>query len=64
MEASTKHRIQILCATCGSTDVSRDAWAQWDVAAQEWVLRSVYDHAHCNNCDSETRLVEVQLTAT
>lgn len=51
-------RLQILCSRCGSTDVSRDAWAEWDVAAQEWTLRAVYDHAYCHACDNETRLTE------
>lgn len=46
----------MLCGTCGSTDVSRDAWGDWDVAAQEWVLRTVFDHAHWRACDGETRL--------
>ncbi|MBL8658021.1 MAG: hypothetical protein JNJ92_11795 [Altererythrobacter sp.] len=48
----------MLCGTCGSTDVSRDAWGDWDVATQAWVLRAVFDYAHCHACDGETRLVE------
>lgn len=55
-------RIQILCATCGSTDVSRDAWAKWDVGLQQWTMRDVYDHAYCHTCDHETRLTEAKLT--
>jgi len=51
----------IVCSTCGSDDVSRDAWANWDVKAQEWVLGAVFDHAHCHRCDGETSLTEVQL---
>lgn len=52
-------RIQIVCGACGSTDVSRDAWGDWDVVAQEWVLRVVFDYAHCHACDGKTRLLEV-----
>jgi hypothetical protein len=54
-------RIQIVCGTCGSTDVSRDAWGVWDFAAQEWVLRTVFDYAFCHACDGETRLEEVSI---
>lgn len=62
METPRKEqRIQFVCGTCSSTDVSRDAWGDWDVAAQEWVLRAVFDYAHCHTCDGETRLVTASL---
>jgi hypothetical protein len=51
-------KVRIVCGTCGSEDVSRDAWGEWDVDAQRWVLRTVFDYAHCHVCDCETRLVE------
>ena len=51
----------MVCETCGSTDVSRDAWGDWDAAQQRWVLRTVFDFAHCHDCDSETRLTEAPL---
>ena len=41
--------------------VSRDAWADWDSARQEWVLGAVFDDAHCHDCEGETRLDEVPL---
>jgi hypothetical protein len=31
--------ITFVCGGCGSSDVSRDAWADPDVEKQEWVLR-------------------------
>ncbi len=40
--------IAILCGHCGSADVSCDAWAMWDEARQEWVLRTVFDYAYCH----------------
>lgn len=55
-------KIAIRCARCGSSDVSRDAWGDWDVGAQDWVLRTVFDHAHCHDCEDETSLIEVPLT--
>jgi hypothetical protein len=54
-------KVQILCSVCGSADVSRDAWADWDVAKQKWVLRVAFDYAHCHRCDTETQLVEAEL---
>ena len=56
--------IAIICGSCGSDDVSRDAWADWDTREQRWVLRTAFDYAHCHRCDGETRLVEVELKPT
>lgn len=57
----THVRIRIVCRTCGSSLVTRDAWAEWDVDAQDWVLASVYDYAFCHRCGEETRIEEVPL---
>ena len=54
-------RLRMVCETCGSTDVSRDAWGDWDEEAQEWVLGSVYDYAFCHFCDGETHIQELPL---
>jgi hypothetical protein len=54
-------RYAMVCKTCGSDDVSRDAWANWDISEQRWELGSVFDYAHCHKCECETRLVEVEL---
>ena len=56
--------IAIICGTCGSDEISRDAWANWDVRTQQWVLGAVFDYAHCHRCDGETRLVEVELESS
>jgi hypothetical protein len=53
--------VTYVCSTCGSDDVSRDAWAEWDVGEQGWVLRTEFDYAQCHRCDCETNLIEVQL---
>jgi hypothetical protein len=55
-------RIAIICGTCGSDEVSRDAWANWDTRSQQWVLGAVFDYGHCHRCDGESRLIEVDLT--
>jgi hypothetical protein len=54
-------RIQIVCGTWGSTDVSRDARGDWDVRTQRWELRTVFDYAFCHACDAETRLEEIPI---
>ena len=48
----------MVCEQCGSEDVGIDAYAEWSVEEQEWVLASTYDAAHCTMCDGETTLVE------
>ena len=53
-------KVRMVCGTCGSDDVSRDAWGDWDVEVQDWVLRCVFDYAHCHTCDAETRIEEVR----
>ena len=59
--AKPRKRLAIICGTCGSDEVSRDAWANWDVAKQEWVLGSVFDAGFCHRCECESRLIEVEL---
>lgn len=51
--------VAFACRSCGSTHVTRDAWAEWDTDLQEWVLGAVYDHAYCHDCDDDTRLIRI-----
>lgn len=53
--------IDILCGMCGGKNVSRDAWASWDVAAQDWVLGAVFDEPYCHDCEESWALVEKEL---
>jgi len=53
--------VDYVCERCGGNTVTRDAWAAWDVEAQEWVLGAAFDYAYCHDCDEETRLEEVDL---
>lgn len=50
--------ITVHCATCGSEDVHRDAFASWNPETQEWELAAVYDSATCQTCDNDTTLTE------
>lgn len=55
--------VRMVCSHCGGSDVVRDAWAEWDEEAQEWSLGTIFDHAHCNDCDGKTRLEEKPIEA-
>lgn len=50
--------IIIRCEICGSSEISRDANANWDVKTQSWVLGSVYDDGYCHKCTEERTLIE------
>ncbi len=52
-----------ICHICGSDHVTRDAWAVWDVATQDWVIETLFDHAHCHHCLGPTRIEQVVLTS-
>lgn len=51
--------VRMTCETCGSELVTRDAWAEWDVAEQNWVLAAVYDYAFCHACEESTEITAV-----
>jgi hypothetical protein len=50
--------VQPVCTWCGSTDVSRDAWASWNVQAQCWELATVLDDGFCHHCAKARSLIE------
>lgn len=54
-------RKRMLCAECGSDDVVVDAWAEWDEATQEFVLRSVFDEMFCLACEQACDINEVDI---
>jgi hypothetical protein len=58
---SSSPRIDIVCRDCGGNNVCRDAWAVWDIDKQDWVLGAVFDDGHCDDCEGEARLEEVEL---
>lgn len=53
--------LRMVCGTCGSDEVTRDAWAEWNVAAQGWGLGAVFEQAFCHRCQRSTRIVEAPL---
>lgn len=51
----------MVCGTCGSTLVTRDAWAEWDEEEQDWILGAAYDYSFCHFCEGETRIQELPI---
>ena len=48
-------RIRLLCPSCQSADVLRDAYAKWSVDEQAWALAEVFDFMVCEACEMEVR---------
>lgn len=55
-------KIMIVCSECGSHDVQRDAFAEWDYDTQQWVVGPVFDQGYCENCQGEASLDEIEVT--
>ena len=43
-----------VCGHCGDKNVVRDAWAEWNGLAREWVLKTVFDEFACDQCGENT----------
>lgn len=55
-------RYAMICSRCHSRSVGRDAWAEWDVTQQAWILRGEpFDQAYCFDCEGETSLEEKEI---
>jgi hypothetical protein len=59
--AEARKRVTFLCETCSSNLVTLDAWAEWNVEEQDWVLGAAFDYTFCHKCEAETHMVEVEL---
>jgi hypothetical protein len=57
-------KIKIVCSHCGSDDVRRDAYAEWNVDAQTWELGTVFDQGYCEACGGEASLDEEEISET
>jgi hypothetical protein len=51
----------MVCAECGGSNVHLDAWADWNEDTQEWELGATFDYAHCDDCDDECTIKEVEI---
>ncbi len=63
MLVMTRETVHMVCEHCGSQEVTRDAWAEWDVDSQRWILGTVFDYAFCHLCKSGAT-IEVTLQTT
>lgn len=54
-------KVRKVCKHCGSTDVRKDAWAEWDEDKQEWVLGDVFDDDYCMTCEYETIIIDKKI---
>lgn len=54
-------RLAYVCDECGGSDVLLDAWAEWNMDRQDWILHDILTSSFYRRCDSETRLIEVVL---
>jgi hypothetical protein len=52
-------RVIVICTTCGSENVSLDAWAGWNTETQAWELTHTFDYSYCHACDDECRIEEI-----
>ena len=39
-----------VCGACGSREIRRDAWAEWNMATREWELQNIFDAFCCDGC--------------
>lgn len=51
---------KLVCKGCGSDQIKVDAWAEWSINKQEWVLYGVHqgDMDWCSSCSAETTIVK------
>lgn len=62
LQQCTGPRVDYVCATCGSHEVKKDAYATWNTHYQIWEICAVFDKgAVCEQCGGETSLREVPL---
>lgn len=59
---NTRPKTCILCETCGSSDIRRDAWAAYNEDTGQWELDATYDDAFCIDCDAACDLIEEEIT--
>lgn len=50
-----------VCSNCGSDDLNFDAFVQWDVDKQDYVIESIYDDVYCCNCGGSTTEIDVKI---
>lgn len=54
-------KINIVCEKCGGTNIQHDAYANWDIDKQEFVLSAMARHNYCNDCEKEIDCKEIPI---
>lgn len=49
-------RVKATCRWCGGEAVKCDAWAEWSLAEQAWIVTDVDTRGWCEDCRGETRI--------
>lgn len=53
MATDTAPKVKLVCDKCGSTEISRDASAQWNEDTQDWELCGLQDNMTCETCGND-----------
>ena len=48
--------IEYACERCSGTGVTADAWMEWDIPRQAWVVATIFEYGFCHECSRATRL--------
>ena len=51
-------KVRKVCKECGSDNVKKDAWAEWDENRQRWSLGETFQQEFCCDCDGETTIID------
>lgn len=47
--------VEPFCRCCGSRDVMRDPWAEWNPIEGAWEFGQVFDEGYCAKCEQTTK---------
>lgn len=48
---STTEKVKYVCSHCGSSNVETEAYAQWDIETQQWLVSEIReDGGHTDYC--------------
>ena len=56
------NKINVICSECGGSNDHLDAWADFDIEAQQWVLGNTFDYSYCDDCQNDCRTKEIEIT--
>lgn len=51
-----------VCDNCGGSNVVRDAWAEFDLRTQKWVLSNTFDEGWCEDCEATINPIMKEIT--